>query len=207
MDDTDWELIERCRNDDQDAWTALYKRHAGCMYKISIKVARRKHGDPEECLSHSHEAFIRCVRQFDPNLGVNFVTLLWRACENACRRSDPGGAIYIPCNAFRGKQTANLAAMATVQHSLDNDNTTPSLQLDDIFSYRSDPSAALEYEEQRSIAIDRLRQLPVRDRDILRRRSNGETLQDIADSYGICKERVRQLEVRSKERLASLNAE
>lgn len=204
MKPTDWELIERCRADDQDAWTALYKRHAGCLYQVAIKVARRKHGDPEECLSHANEAFIRCVKQFDPQRGVKFITLLWRAADNACRRSDPGGAIYIPCNAFRFPSTASAAAKATVQHSLGQhrDSDTRTIGFDDVFVYSDDPAAAMDYEEQRRIAMRRLGQLPARERDILRRRSQGETLQDIAASLGVCKERVRQLETRAYERLA-----
>lgn len=203
MDETDWELIERCRNDDQDAWSALYKRHAGCLYQLSIKIARRKHGDPDECLSHAHEAFIRCVRRFDPDRGVKFVTLLWRSANNACTRYDPGGAIYIPCNAFRVQKTGAVAAMATVQHSIDD--RTAGIQLDDIFRYSDDPSVAMENKEQIQLAKSRFSKLPARDRDVLRRRSNGETLKEIAESYGICKERVRQIESRARHRLANMD--
>lgn len=202
MKRTDWELIELCRNDDQDAWTELYKRHAGCLYKIAIKVSRRKHGDPDDCLSHAHEAFIRCVRQFDPDRGVKFITLLWRAVHNACTRYDPGGAIYIPCNAFRVKSTRSFAAKATVQHSIDNTPLDTQAFTLDIFVYTCDPGAAMDYEEQCRLAMRRFDKLPVRERDILCRRVNGETLKDIADSYGVCKERIRQLETRAMKNLA-----
>jgi len=50
----------------------------------------------------------------------------------------------------------------------------------------------------------RLGQLPVREREILRRRSQGETLKDIAASFGVCKERVRQIETRAIELLADV---
>jgi len=207
MKPTDWELIERCRADDQDAWTSLYKRHAGCLYQLAIKVARRKQGDPEEFLSHAHEAFIRCVRRFNPDRGVKFISLLWRSVENECTRGDPGGAIYIPHNAFRGEKTSAFAARATVQHSLDDndkDSETHQLKMSGVFGYTLDPAATMDHEEQHRIAMRRLGQLPARERDILRRRANGETLKDIAKSYGICKERVRQLETRAAERLATL---
>lgn len=40
------------------------------------------------------------------------------------------------------------------------------------------------------------------DREVVRRRDRGETLQAIADDYGLTRERVRQLEHRARKRIA-----
>lgn len=46
--------------------------------------------------------------------------------------------------------------------------------------------------------------LPAKFSDVLRRRAEGETLEDIARSYGLTRERIRQIESMAKERARRL---
>jgi RNA polymerase sigma-70 factor (ECF subfamily) len=78
--DADAHLIQRAREGDSDAITALYRRHERRVYNLALRTL----GDPWDAADVAQEAFIKAFRNLDSFKGESrFTTWLHRIVVNA----------------------------------------------------------------------------------------------------------------------------
>ncbi|MFL7838286.1 MAG: RNA polymerase sigma factor [Candidatus Promineifilaceae bacterium] len=76
-------LIERCLSGDDAAYTILYERHAGLIYRLAYSLLQNRQ-DAEEVLQDSFEYAFRKLADFDEEKSA-FTTWLYRITVSRCR--------------------------------------------------------------------------------------------------------------------------
>lgn len=175
--------IQAAQNGDNRAMTALLRRHAGllCMW------SRARPGEQEDALQEAAIAFIGAVRCFDPSRGVKLITYasfrVRARVEREIRRRR--GAACVPVNATG--EAADLARSAGADLDACPRDASDEPGPEELLS---------RAEVRRAVAS-----LPQRERIVVQRRMQGETLETIAADFGVTRERVRQIENKAHERL------
>ncbi len=161
-------------------------RLAGSCYRLAFKIGlaigRRTEATPDEIEDLQAAALLGVVsaaRTYDPALGFAFSTYATH------------GAKHHACNERRRQRRD---AQRFRPASLEGPNGEPS-PLDVLADHRG--ADGLEVEDRRWDVADLLSRLEVskpRHAEAVRRRANGERLDDIAGDWGLTRERVRQIE-------------
>lgn len=177
---TEAEVIKRARDGCDEAWSMLLDQHAGVINK-AINDSVRRGRDRDDATSVAHEVMLRCVRRWNSDKGVKFITYLWRAMANVKHTAGYGGAIRVPHNGFATDPSKATKALAAADIE-DESRTFTS----------NDPDVVDELDRARVMEL--VAALPKRDKQVMVGRMSNRTLQDIAGDLRVSKERVRQLE-------------
>lgn len=189
---TDNELVARAKGGDNAAYEALIERHKGCFWKACLRQ-RRRGADHDDCMSLCYEALVKCVQSFDPDMGVKFITYLWRGVAFRMREAYVPG-IRVP-NSVRNGQFAEHVARARNVLSLDYDYGDGQDLGRVVSSDGMQRPDRVEWGFEHRDALKRgLRGLELRTRRLMRMRLKGYTLEEVAQELGVSKERVRQLQ-------------
>lgn len=198
MDGTpDNDLIRAAQAGDEAAWETLYRRHAGARWTQIVRMRRLSGIDHDALESELNLAFVRSVRNFDPDRGIKFITYLWYALRRATHQP-------LTCSPIRVHHSALHRFPEAAQRALNR----ISLHGDD-GSLLTDPAAEqqlpdLDDQFERHLLRRGLARLPLRERHVLKSRLKGESLQKIADRMQVTKERIRQIETRATDRLRTI---
>ncbi len=76
-------LIQRCLQEDELAYVALYNRYAAMIYRLNYSLLQHQE-DAEEVLQDSFEYAFRKLSRFDPHK-ASFKTWLYRIAISRCR--------------------------------------------------------------------------------------------------------------------------
>lgn len=173
--------LERARQGHEDGWRWLLKRHEGAM-QLAVNRAVYLGADEQDAWSHCHEALLRCVRCFDQGRGLKFVTYFWTALRNVHRRAFRGGAIarthYVAVRKGMSFREIDISCCDCAVEAVER-----------------------PFADEVLLLRRQLELLPARERNILRRRMRGETLEAIGREVGLSKERVRQVQRLAIEKL------
>lgn len=193
----------------------LLESQTGWLYLQTIKFCNAYRCD-DELDMYINEAYLHLINvldKFDPaqsRLTTYFGAGLWRRLY-AVRNKN--WLITLPYayndNWLNGKYKEQ-AEMAKAAGSLDTWGNSPSNRRDTQyrFIYESDPAFEQEKELLRQETIERVRkvvealasQAPERNLDILKRRMEGQTLEQVGQVHNITRERVRQIADKMKKK-------
>lgn len=168
------QLVIAAQKGDERAFEGLLEMHDRFIWKCSCKISR-KHAERDDLVQVGRIAMFNAVRLFDVNRGVRLLT-------------------YAGCSVMRAMWRESNSTSVNPVASVD--------WLSDLMDFDvTDEDVDVESEANRRqlkcLVNSILGELPDRDRDILKRRMNGETLREVGEAWGICRERVRQIEKRA----------
>lgn len=176
-------LIIKAQSGDRSAEAELLERHKDFIWKSAIRYHSRSSNalDVEDCAQIAAIGVLKAIRLFDVNSGVVLLTFAFPCVQSEFSiHLQYNGVIKCPRKQKR-IPVKFLDGMGTEGESLAH--TIPARMYD--WSERNE-----DVREGRKY----LEMLSGRERDIVERRMNGETLNEISVTYGISKERIRQLE-------------
>lgn len=207
--DREAELIRRYQAGDRNAGEILLRAHHKLIAYYAQKYSFGPHDlSPEDILAEAQVGFLQGVQRFDPTSGfaLNTYTIHW--IRHAVQRSkvDTGNTIRVPVHvhdsAKKRDPNDRLALAKNAARRLshldapigDEDGAT----LGDILAGDDNPEEAFAAQEADRVAVETLRAalagLPPRLADVLRRRADGQTHEEIGQAYGLSRERMRQIE-------------
>lgn len=212
MDDAELDLARRAKAGDLDARNQIIMS----MHKFIYGRARKYHFNEDNIDDAVNAVILRILRKFDaynPEVGTRPISYFGKLVDhellhyrNCCN------VIPLPANALQHESTAPYARRALNILSGDapmgmDENGDFSCLLD----FLADKKTVTPDDDSQEILarqLDRLwaiiNKLPNRERDIISRRLNGESLKDIGDNIGVTRERVRQLQLRGLAQLKRL---
>lgn len=179
------DLIIKAQAGDKSATGELLERHRNFIWKCARRYYLRSQNalEIEDCAQIAAMGMIKAIRQFRPEFGVVLLTFAFRCVQSEFALSFRNNSVV----RFPQKQRRTPVALFSGIGDEDShfEHTIAA----------TDPDVPTVVRNE-LIAIGRryLETLDGRDRDIVYRRMNGETLNEISLTYGISKERVRQLE-------------
>lgn len=182
------ELILAAKNGDKDALGELYEMHKNFIWRCALKIERAKSSlmtrrglTAEDLVQVALLRFVRSVEMFDETKGFRFLTYSGRAMQNAMMH----------------KLRYRKSDREIISVDDPDNGRIAVLSKSDVFA---DVAANEEYQ----LLHGAISKLPERNRDIVKRRLDGEKLDQIGTYYGITKERVRQIADKSIEQVAEL---
>lgn len=213
--DREADLIRRYQAGDRHAGEILLRAHAPLIAFFAKKYNKGRHDIPwEDILAEAQIGFLKGVERFDPTRGFKLGTYAPAWIRHKVQRviADAGNTIRVPVH-MRGPQVEgekryerearHALSMAHLDAPLGD--TDDSLSLGDILAAPEDVEGGVAEDEERrvlkAVMARALAALPPRLADILRRRTDGQTLEEVGDLYGVSRERIRQLEVEGKRAL------
>lgn len=144
----------------------------------------------DELLQEAYYAVIRAVDSFDAEHSTlsTYVTrpVIWALQHHNCH------LVKLPDSVFKKKDEAVLK---TTYREFSNDDLVDGETTLDVVLMREEDS------EVKNLVNSLMSILTEREKDIILRRLDGETLLDIGTSYGVCKERIRQIETAAKKKM------
>lgn len=187
-------LAMRAKDGDADARRLLIESMLPWVVRRAlIAAAKFPHVPLDDLIQNGNLGLIRAVDNFDPTKGrlSTYATLnIVQAMTHAAMEDT---LIRVPEVSQRKSERGKAVAAARFRSLMDNEPATAGA--DEDIPGRDDDL---------HLVRTAMRQLRCRDRDILLRRMNGETLKEIASVYRLSKERVRQIEFASLEKLRRL---
>jgi len=168
-----------------EAWLPLF-------VKIAREFHTRYNFQLEDLIQEANLGAIEALRGFDPQKGRFSTYAVWHVKRRLwkCTQLNRGLSrlpSHFANHADRKLLSPTSLALATRTQGAD-------LTKVNVSAPPEDPHGMREY---RQLFEERLPRLREREQQIMRQRLNGDTLQEIADRYGISKERVRQIFVKS----------
>lgn len=165
------------------------------MTDLNLSLAQaRRFGlyDARELDAVAWEAHERALREFDP-----------RRCGIDPQKGIGSFVSYrVRFAVFSELQERGIIPHPRYRHTrLSKERMTLHIEDFQSFDVTADPLDELGPDKRRAAAI--LAELPARERGIMRRRLDGESLSDIGASLGVSRERVRQLYERGLDRIRS----
>lgn len=190
--DEEFRLIAAAQGGDSEAAGALLNAHRGFACKQAFYWSRRlRRMDYDDILQQCFMGMLRAIKRFDLSREFRFLTLAgWfirHAINELERKND---VIVIPKNMSDRRGEVRVI-------ELTKDHTEYNKQL----HTRSVAEAALESGERVEWLRERLKRLPRRSQDVLLSHADGETLEEIAQRYGVTRECIRQIEKRAMNRI------
>lgn len=216
--DREVELVRRYQAGDRRAGEILLRAHAKLITFEAKKWSHGHHDLPEEdLLTEAQLAFLRGVERFNETRGVKVASYAPIFIRQALTRAkcEQGHTVYVPIWHHYGSDTikrddvrqAGRSALSVGRLDAPIGDDDGACQ-GDLVAGDDNPEAEFAEREWGNVSAELLRDamaaLPPRAADILRRRAEGETLEEIGQSYDLSRERVRRLEVLAKERARKL---
>lgn len=202
------------RPDDERAKQALVRlrnRYVLGTLRYAIALANRYRGPSEldDAIQEASVGLMVAFEKYDPTRGVRFITYArwWMRAQLESLSVRNRSAARVPRQAGQivrdvqkrggvavGKREDHVMRAMQVPMSLDDQPVPPP----EIVGGADVVERAVDCRRLRARVEERLGELGARERDIMRRRlgldaGEGETLQEIAATYGLSRERVRQL--------------
>lgn len=195
---TEAALIRRAKEGDRDAMGELVHRHAGLRYGLAKLAGFRGH-DAEDIASETAIVMMAAVASFDPARRVKFGTYATNLAR--WRMRDMGKALrLIPLPRSSTRQPASERTRTRAEAA-----TRGIRSLSGVFGRllagESDTFAEVCRREDAERARGLLALLTERERMVIRRRMDGETLDEIKVDLGVSRERVRQIEAAAMDRM------
>lgn len=191
-------LIRAAQSGDISARNALIEADMGLIYATTRKYAPK--GQADEFMAFGVEAYMNAVMKFRPDRHTWLSTYAHRAIQRRVRTAVSmgfgGGVFRFSPHRISDKTRSAYVAARTLTRGLDPEAYLVTAK-------------ANEYEgldaEQATATLRRLvDRLPDRERDVLRMRLNGLTLNEIGRSWGLCRERIRQIETKAVRMLSRM---
>lgn len=183
MKQSNEQLVEDFQSGNSQAFDLLLKKNQGLIYKVVRKFAKDE-DTIEELGQRCSIAMFKAAEKFEFSRGLKFSTAATTYILNECRR-------FAQEKTFK-KNTPTISLHDTMGGEreliriLDDGSETPFETVE----------KKLDFEVDMQKARKRLSRLSNRDRDIILRRMQGETLEAIGEAHGVSKERVRQIETK-----------
>jgi RNA polymerase sigma-32 factor len=191
------DLCVRAKAGDRVALADLLAMHDRFFRRAAIRYGV----DPDDGAQEARIAAMQALNGYDPDTGFRFLTYASKKVSFVLRHMrQSGGVIRTPHwqnvnktseatqgRARQAKRVASIDAPAT-----DRGDSWASLLRD-----RSDVVADVIGAEDAARVNDAIGRIPARERTILTRRLNGDTLDAIGRTIGVTRERVRQLEAKA----------
>lgn len=174
--ETNEELVARFQAGDKSALATLVCQNESLVYRVVKKYIAGN--DLDDAAQVGRIAVMRAAKHFDPGYNCKFITYAWWSISRSVmrwvkvQRRDP-------CSCDRGVEWDQASLLGLLQGR--------SERPEEIAMTR-------EYREAlRADVVWRLAALTDRERRIVVARTEGRTLADIGDEFGISKERTRQI--------------
>lgn len=197
-------LIKRAHAGDVDARNALVSSQLRWVVRLARKLQGR--GVPlEDLIQEGAFGVMRAIDKFDPSQGRRLTTYAtWWIRQVMFRAVMRRSLIHVPEYLQRNKGVPPSASLE--ERAADAERAVNLQSLDGGSSHETIPARdtadTLEREELLAELDRRLLELHPKEREVLTRRSRGDTLVQIGATLGVSKERVRQIEAKAIERLA-----
>jgi RNA polymerase primary sigma factor len=210
--DREAELVRRYQAGDRHAGEILLLAHSKFIAFTTTKYSKGSHDlDPEELLAEGQIGFLRSVETYDPTAGaLTTYADAWIRSKVERAKLNTGKPIRLPAGlcsrkaleagTLRAEAARNALHIARLDTPIGDDDGAC---LGDLIAGGDNPETELAEREWGAVSAemlaDALAFLPPKAADVLRRRAEGETLEEIGQSYEISRERVRQIEKLAKE--------
>jgi RNA polymerase sigma factor (sigma-70 family) len=211
------ELILRYKAGDRHAGEILLRAHVGLITHYAKRYRGNWHElDFEDLLAEAQMGFLDGVQRFDPGAGFKLSSYaphwirhyITRACHNV------GTTIRVPVGRHDKRKNGSddplsrAANAALCPLRLDAPiGEGDDRSLGEVVADEDNPEAEVAERESAAFLASKLEQamatLSPMAVEVLRRRAEGETLEEIGTSHGLSKERIRQIETLAKDRAAS----
>jgi RNA polymerase primary sigma factor len=198
-------LVRRAKRGDQAATAALLEAHRGMIYRMARRAARGDIDKLDDAVQEAQIAAIRCLKKFDPKRGYRFLTFACRKMNWALNRwRERDHLIALPSHQNLGRDDASPELRVRAEAAriivgfaepIDGAKLTVGHNIPD--KSLAHVAETVEHRDQLQSLRDAINDLPARERMIMLRRCNGETLQEIADDFGFTREWARQQELRA----------
>lgn len=199
------DLLIQCHNNPEGSEEYKYGcqqlviHHLRAISKIALKIAQGIH-QFKEIISEGILGILDAIKHFDLSKEVRFITYAAWWIKYRINEWIKNSSTVKNCNNI-------ISLNAPVSQNDDSQDLT----VEDTIADSSDNFALLEEadsaRQQTKLLNDSLSILTERNKEIVLRYSNGETLQAISDDMHISRERVRQIYNRSLERMKDFLAE
>jgi RNA polymerase sporulation-specific sigma factor len=179
------DLIIKAQAGDKSATGELLERHRNFIWKCARRYHLRSSNalDIEDCAQIAAIGMIKAIHQFRPDFGVVLLTFAFRCVQSEFSLAIQYNSV-IKCPLKQKRLSVRfLDGIGDGNASFANTIAAPEPEVSD-------------FDRMEAVADGRryLEMLSGRERDIVERRLNGETLGEISLTYEISKERIRQLE-------------
>lgn len=201
---------------------AARDRIVSAYYRMCRSMASRYTKNETQIEALAQEGvfgLMQAIDLFNPDYGVRFSTYSRQWVRNfmAAKASEILGMISMPSRLFidarMGRVDANLRAVSGAAQTASLDapvaegaDLTRADMLEDMSPSPEDIAGFLsEYDYRRGLLDRAMEGLSDRERDILRRRrllDPVDTLEMVAEDYGLTRERIRQIEVKAFEKVS-----
>jgi RNA polymerase sigma factor (sigma-70 family) len=188
-----------------DDLAAKLKRHEGLVKTVAEYYRRRAAGRAEfdDLYQAGMLGLMHAARRFEPARGLAFSTYAVRCIKGEIIKELKGSDLIRLPDHYAGEERAVLAGKLQPQ-ALARD--ARALDLDGVGDVEDRKAAWAarrleEAEEARGRVEELMRHVDPRQREVVERRAQGETLTAIGADMGVCRERVRQLEVKAHRRM------
>lgn len=192
----DLSLLAAHHAGDPSAMEKLLARYDALCWKIARRTAPHKENDADDYYQQARLFFVQYATAYDPASGVLLMTYVYRCVKGCMLKHFRRDSIIVhPYNqpVQFDSPTRKISSMS----ARDEDGKT----LLELGKCDVDVEDSAELSEKLASVKEASKHLSDREREVVQRRLDGETLSDIAEDFGATKERIRQIEERATERL------
>lgn len=175
------QLIEQWKSGDEAAFVALYRRNEALRIKAIQHWFQRTNFDEAMCIVSTE--FWKAAKNFDTSKGKNFCTVFMRYAHIA--------SIQEWSKSSSLKRCSKLPVIPFEIYDKEAGEYRE-LQVDEVSAVDKEIDV-----EERQEARRRMARLPARERQIVRMRCDGLSLDEVGDVLGVSRERIRQIEGRA----------
>ena len=183
------ELVARVKANEHGAYDQLHEQFKHWIARNAYFWRDRNPWiDVDDLMQEGRIGLLRAAQTFEPSRGFRFLTYAtyWLRQKMEGFVSRQGDTIKRPARQHRKPRVPRMA-----MHDIS------SVFVGQLVASIERPEQVAEQRDELARLERALAQIDPRDREILERRSRGETQQHIGDSLGITKSRVQQIEVRA----------
>lgn len=198
--DEDLELLAAHHAGDATAMERLLEKYDGLCRKLANRAPNNSN-EFDDYYQQARLSFIQYASRFDPASGVLLMTYLHRCIEGQMIGHFRQDSVIVHSRnqaVQSDAPTRNLLSLSARGES--------GKALLEIGKPDADLNAECDLAEKLANVKESARHLSDREREVVQRRLDGESLVEIGDDFGVSKERVRQIEERAVGRLKRMSS-
>lgn len=206
-------LIARGQAGDIEARNEVIMNASLLAWRAALRWNKNIPAKSQDSYSLAMQRLLEKFNQFDLGMGVRFSTWATSWINNAMHESlherRSSVMVFPRRNSKQGYSplVEHQRWLALNVTSIDRMEPNDRKALEPAGNANDDPSVGTETKQTVAFVQRILKKLRKRDREVLERRTAGQSLSEIGDLLGVSKERIRQIEVAAHQRFADMARE